>query len=121
MNYPNILKGTLILVSTFLFINTTSCQTKSKTQKSAKTKTPICSVKIDFSSAGAGIDHATMEELKKMIEAKKIKYTESSKGREGETQWCLTLTNLKAADKVNFIEQLKKRASTGQYVSVSSN
>lgn len=124
MKNTNILKSAFILISTFLLINSAACQTKSKTQKGTKNKaatTATCAVKIDFASAGSGIDHKTMEELKKMIEAKKVKYTETRKGKEGETQWCLPLTELKDADKTAFIEQLKKTAQTGQLVSLSVN
>jgi hypothetical protein len=121
MKQVNILKSTLILISTFLFINAASCQTKAKTQKGTKTKTPACAVKIDFASPGTGIDYKTFEEMKKMIDDKKVKYTETRKGKEGETQWCLPLTELKGADKTAFIEQLKKTASAGQLVSLSSN
>ena len=123
MKNTNILKSTFILISTFLLINSAACQTKSKTQKGTKNTTAAttCAAKIDFASAGGGIDHKTMEELKKMIETKKVKYTETRKGKEGETQWCLPLTELKDADKTAFIEQLKKTAQTGQLVSVSIN
>jgi len=121
MKYKHILKSTLIFISTFLLINSAACQTKSKSQKGTKTKTVACAAKIEFGSPGTGIDHKTMDELKKMIEAKKVKYTETRQGKEGETQWCLPLIELKDADKTAFIEQLKKTAATGQLVSVSTN
>ena len=121
MKNIHLLKSTFILISTFFLINVASCQTKSKSQKGTKTKTVACAVKIEFGSPGTGIDYKTMDELKKMIEAKKVKYTETRQGKEGETQWCLPLTELKNADKTAFIEQLKTKASTGQLVLLSTN
>lgn len=121
MKYKHILKSTFIFISTFLLINSAACQTKSKSQKGTKAKIETCAAKIEFNSAGNGIDHKTFEEIKAMVEAKKVKYTETRKGKEGETQWCLPLTELKDADKTAFIEQLKKTASSGQFVSVSTN
>lgn len=121
MKQSNILKSAFILISTFFFINAASCQTKSKTTKHKSTTTSTCAVKVDFASPGTGIDHKTMEEMKKMVDEKKVKYTETRKGKEGETQWCFTLSELKGNAKSEFIEQLKKFAESGQHVSVSTN
>lgn len=124
MKNTNILKSAFILISTFLLINSAACQTKSKTQKGTKNKTissASCAVKIDFASPGTGIDHKTMETLKIMLDTKKVKYTSTQKGKEGETQWCLPLTELKDTDKTAFIDELKKTAAAGQFVSLSSN
>jgi hypothetical protein len=93
-------------------------QTKSGDQKAGETD---CAVKVNFGSAGGGIDLKTYEEVKKMINDKKLKFTEKNMGREGEKEICLPLHELKKKKKTEFIERLKKTASVGQYVSVSAS
>jgi hypothetical protein len=93
-------------------------QTKSGDQKAGE---PTCTVKINFGSAGGGIDLKTYDAVKKMIADKKLKFTEKNMGREGEKEICLPLKELKKRKKTEFIEQLKKTASGGQLVSVSNS
>jgi hypothetical protein len=93
-------------------------QTKGGDQKTSE---PSCAVKVNFGSAGGGIDLKTYDAVKKMISDKKLKFTEKNMGREGEKEICLPLKELKRKKKTEFIEQLKKTASSGQYVSVSNS
>lgn len=78
-----------------------------------------CSVEVGFGSPGSGIDAKAFEKVMTAIDSRKLKYTSKSTGREGETRLCLPLTELKAKKKKQFINQLKKIAKEGQYVSVS--
>ncbi len=119
-----ILTSLVLSVVTLVLI---SCKTKSATQNTStgdKTSTEAastCAAKVNFGSYGGGIDGAKYEAIKKLIEAKKLKFEEKRMGREGETELCLPLTELKKTEKAAFIEQLKKTAEGGQLVSVSTN
>lgn len=122
------MKNYIILLGSVLFLGLGSCKHKQKTQETpkpvvaSKTEVPVhCEVTISFGSAGTGIDGKRYDEIKKMIEDKKLKYTDKQQGKEGERKICLPLTELTASDKTNFIEQLKKTASSGQLVSVSGS
>jgi hypothetical protein len=108
-------------------VTLTACKSKSAAQNSSsgdKTSTEAaktCAAKVNFGSYGGGIDITKYEAIKKLIEAKKLKFEEKRAGREGETELCLPLTELNKSEKAAFIEQLKKTAEGGQLVSVSSN
>ncbi|MCE3228005.1 MAG: hypothetical protein K0S32_2556 [Bacteroidetes bacterium] len=119
------MKHLLIILISTLFLSLGACKAKKKTESSGDNnaaKTEItCAAKVSFGSMGSGIDAKKYDEIKKIIEDKKVKYTEKTMGREGEREICLPLTELKGSDKTAFIDQLKKSASAGQLVSVSSN
>lgn len=119
----HILTSLVLAVATVVLI---SCKTKSATQNTTSgdktaAETPTCAAKVNFGSYGGGIDVTKYEAIKKLIEAKKLKFEEKRMGREGETELCLPLTELKKTEKAAFIEQLKKTAEGGQLVSVSAN
>lgn len=119
------MKNYILLLSTVFLIGLTSCKHKQKAQQEpvkTEPKTEVkatCAVTISFGSSGTGIDGKKYDEIKKMIEDKKVKYTENQKGREGERKLCLPLTELTGTEKSGFISELKKTASSGQLVSVS--
>jgi hypothetical protein len=120
------MKHFLIILSSALVLGLGACKTKKKTETTAnpepKTEAVVtCAAKVSFGSKGGGIDAKKYDEIKKLIEDKKVKYSEKTMGREGEREICLPLTELKGSDKSAFIEQLKKSASGGELVSVSTN
>jgi len=78
-----------------------------------------CAVEVAFGSYGSGIDGAAFEKIQAAIEKRKLASTSKNIGREGETRICLPLTELKAKEKNEFIEQLKSIAKEAQLVSVS--
>lgn len=80
-----------------------------------------CTVRVDFGSPGSGIDLKKYEEIKKLIDGKKLEYKEVPNGREGETYLCLSLKELNKKQKKAFIKELKKTAEGGQLVSVSQS
>jgi hypothetical protein len=110
---------TLLLFS-FLMFSATS-QTKEKAGESKSKEQKNCKVKVNFASPGSGIDGKTYDAIIAMIKEEKLKYTTRNYGREGETELCLPLTDIKKAKKNDFIERLKKTAAAGQFVSVSVN
>lgn len=135
------MKHTIILLSSFLFIGLASCKTKSKTQSTntdaeKKSNTTVattttqpesvntvsdkaCAAEMAFGSAGSGIDGPSYDKAIALMNEKKVKFTKKNIGREGEKLICLPLTELKEAEKKDFIEQLKKIAASGQMVSLS--
>ncbi|MBA3664426.1 MAG: hypothetical protein H0W61_09485 [Bacteroidetes bacterium] len=120
------MKQAILVLSSILIIGLGGCKHKQKTQETKKDPTPKavevkCAATVAFGSPGTGIDAKKYDEIKKMIESKKLKYTEKQEGREGERKICLPLTELEGSDKAAFIEQLKKSASSGQLVSVSTS
>jgi hypothetical protein len=120
------MKNYILLLSSLLVLGLTSCKHKEKAKQAPanpepKTEVVNCAVTVSFGSPGTGIDGKKYDEIKKMIEDKKLKYTEKQQGREGERKLCLPLTELNANEKGTFIDQLKKTAATGQLVSVSES
>jgi hypothetical protein len=118
------MKNFIILLSGVLIVGLSNCKHKQKaaeTPKPATTEVVNCEITVSFGSMGTGIDGKKYDEIKKMIEDKKLKYTEKQQGREGERKLCLPLTELNATEKASFIDQLKKTASGGQLVSVSGS
>ncbi|MEO6302776.1 MAG: hypothetical protein ABIP51_06360 [Bacteroidia bacterium] len=78
-----------------------------------------CAVEVSFGSPGSGIDGPAFDKVLALIDSKKVAYTSKTIGREGERRLCMPLTELKENDKKDFINQLKKIAKEGQYVSLS--
>lgn len=78
-----------------------------------------CAVEVSFGSYGSGIDSKAYEKVVAAIESNKLQSSSKTIGREGETRFCLPLTELKGDKKTQFIDQLKKIAKEGQLVSVS--
>jgi hypothetical protein len=119
------MKNTFIVLSTLILVGLGACKQKQKAEETPKAEAPkvevTCAATVEFGSAGGGIDAKKYDEIKLLIEDKKLKYTEKAKGKEGERQICLPLTELSATDKSTFINKLKNAASSGQYVSVSTN
>ena len=138
------MKHAIILLGGILLIGIASCKTKSKVQTTTNTKTstsnsdakavnssttqptvynpvtdPARAIGVSFGSYASGIDGPALDKVNALIEAKKLKSTSKTIGREGERRICLPLTELKENEKKDFIEQLKKIAKEGQLVSIS--
>lgn len=138
------MKKSVILLSSVLFLGLASCKTKksqtttsgsSTTTSSQTTKTDSssdsstdanttvtdknCAAEIYFGSPGTGIDGAALDKTTALLDGKKIKYTTKNQGREGERRICMPLTELKDSEKKELLDQLKKIAKEGQFVSLS--
>lgn len=116
-----IVSYSILLASLVACINLTSCKSKSAANQTSPAETAACKVVVDFASIGGGINFNQYEKLTQLLNNKKIKYTEKSKGREGEKEVCVPLTELKGQEKTDFIEQLKKFEDKATYISVSVN
>jgi hypothetical protein len=125
------MKKCLFILCASFFLAFAACKSTAKTQTSSQpvvTDQPTvykgvtndtCAVEVAFGSYGSGIDLKAYDAVMKTIEAKKLKYSAKSIGREGETRLCLPLTEIKGKTKSEWIDQLKKIAAEGQLVSVS--
>jgi hypothetical protein len=78
-----------------------------------------CAVEMAFGSYGSGIDAKAAFRLQALIDSLGLKYTAKAVGKEGETRYCLPLTELKGRKRKRFISDLKIIAKEGQLVSVS--
>lgn len=118
------MKNSILILSSVLFLSVGSCKTKAKTQTTDSTSKEVaktCAATINFASKGAGIDASSYEGVKALITSKKLKFTEKRMGKEGETELCLPLSELKGSEKTDFINQLKKFENADKLVSVSTN
>lgn len=104
----------------FLFLSF-SIKAQDESLPTKESAQAVCVVKISFGSSGGGIDGKTYDEIRALIESKKLKFSEKKMGREGESELCLTLAELKKKKRKQFIAQLKKTAAKGQLVSVSES
>jgi hypothetical protein len=111
----------ILTASCFLVFNLSSCKSKAAVNQTAPAETATCKVIVDFASIGGGINYPQYEKLTQLLNSKKVKYTEKSKGREGEKEVCIPLSELKGQEKTDFIEQLKKFEDKSTYISVSVN
>ena len=97
------------------------CKSKAESKQTENNKTFACKVVFNFGSYGSGIDSKKYDELTLILNEKKIRFTETVKGREGEKEICIPLTELKGKDKDDFIERLKKLEDKNTLVSLSIN
>jgi hypothetical protein len=102
----------------FLFVQ---CKSKSANNSSESNQSKACKVVFNFGSYGSGINEGKYSELLTMLKENKLKYTETVKGREGEKEICIPLTEFKGKDKDAFIERLKKLEDKNTLVSLSIN
>ncbi len=113
--------STLVLLTMTLIFNT-SCKSKAKASATSnETSVQACKVTVSFGSRGDGINQAKYDELVKLLDSKKLKHTETVKGREGEKDVCIPLTELKDKEKNEMIEQLKKFEDASTFISLSVN
>lgn len=125
------MKNFLFILSGIIVFNLAACHSKAKTS-AVSDPTPTtqqtvykgvtndsCAVEMAFGSYGAGIDGKSYNDVVAKIKEKNLKYSVKSIGREGEVRFCMPLTEIKGKEKTEFIEQLKKIATSGQLVSVS--
>jgi len=105
----------LILFSILIF------SFKSNYAQERPEKPKKCALRVNFGSPGSGIDLKKYEEVKKILDDKKLKYIEVPCGMEGEVYFCLQLTELKKKKKKELVKQLKSTIKDGQLVSLSEN
>lgn len=110
------MRNSVVLIC-FLFLGIVGI----KAQVRNLAKEAKCAVRVDFSSPGSGIDLKTYDAIKKILDDNKLKYTEVPYGREGETYFCLQMTEVKKKRRKQIIKELKSTAKNGQFTSVSTS
>ena len=78
---------------------------------------------VSFYSEGQGTDLKTKDEFVKLINgnAKKISYEPTSWGREGETDYCLKISELSSAEQTDFVRKAKELLGKSKLVHVDEN
>lgn len=78
---------------------------------------------VSFTSKGAGTSAEKREAFLKYVAShpKKPAYKEVLWGREGETDYCLTLSELSKKEQVAFVEDVKKAMAGRDQVIISEN
>lgn len=123
------MKNVFILASaTFLFFLALSCKSKQATSSTATetagdVKTQTYRLIISFMSRGAGTNSDQKTSILTYIDThpKKPVSNKVLWGREGETDYCFTLKELKSAEQVEFISHIKKLSEGNDLISLSEN
>jgi hypothetical protein len=78
---------------------------------------------VSFYSEGQGTDYKTKEEFEKFLnsQTKKISFEPTIWGREGETDYCLKLSELTSAEQMDFVRKAKDLLSKSKLVHVDEN
>jgi hypothetical protein len=78
---------------------------------------------ISFFSPGNGIDHTTKDAYDKFLEGykNKVEVEQYHWGREGETDYCLKLSSLSAAERTDFIAKSKAILEKSNRVHIDEN
>ncbi len=78
---------------------------------------------VSFTSKGAGTSAEKREAFLKYVEShpKKPAYKEVLWGREGETDYCLTLSELSKKEQLTFVEEVKKAMAGSDQVIITEN
>ena len=78
---------------------------------------------VSFTSKGAGTSAEKREAFLKYVEShpKKPVYKEVLWGREGETDYCLMLSELSKKEQLNFVEEVRKAMAGSDQVIITEN
>ena len=78
---------------------------------------------VSFYSEGAGVDMKVKDEFEKFLNsnAKKIAFEPTRWGREGETDYCLKLSELSASEQADLVKRAKELLSKTKLVHVDEN
>ncbi|MEK6615747.1 MAG: hypothetical protein AABZ32_06510 [Bacteroidota bacterium] len=78
---------------------------------------------VSFYSIGEGIDGKVNDEFVKFLDSytKKIAYTPTHWGREGETDYCLALTELSSVEQTEFVKKANELLSKSKLVHLKEN
>lgn len=131
----------ILFLSAFLIIISTACkETKEATAPvdpgqtvniEAPEKTDslpaLSRLVIVFFSAASGIDHKASKSLEELIATYSqeaginVNYEKIPWGREGETDYCLELTELSPEQQADFVSRTRKLLETAEHVNIREN
>ena len=106
---------------TLLFLAMLSCTASQKSSTSSSTEN--IDLVVTFFSKGAGIDRNTYAEFTNFLtdQHPDLDYSESTHGREGETDFCFDLSSFKKDDKNKFLTEAKAILSKSEIVRIQEN
>src|ERR1051326_6579047 len=78
---------------------------------------------VSFISIGAGTDYKAKEEYDKLVsdDPKKPKYDETRWGREGEVDYCFTLSEMAPKEQDDFVKKTKDLLGNNKLVIITEN
>ena len=123
MKTKNILLAFVIAVSSMM-ISCKSKQETSKTEtKSSAGKGMAYRLTVSFISKGAGFDSKKKNAFLSYVDnhPKKPAYKFVQWGKEGETDYCFTLSELSAAEQTDFVNEIKNKMSGSDLVLIAEN
>lgn len=115
-----------LLILSMVVLTTLGCKSSQKTGGDAADPS-LARLNVSFYSIGSGINHVAQKEfeafLGKYQEANgvELKHDVIHWGREGETDYCFKLTELKAKAQEAFIAETKKALEGKEHVNVNEN
>ncbi len=78
---------------------------------------------VEFYSEASGIDGKSQDEFLKFLESypKKIAYSPTHWGREGEVDYCLKLSELSTSEQADFVKKAKETLINSKLVHINEN
>ena len=119
--------ATLVLLTVLISCNSSKTGIRVNTQNNKQEATNLYRYCVSFISIGSGIDGSAKQQFLDFIkdfETKyniKISYEVVKWGREGETDYCLKLVELKADEQNAFITNSKELLKTATLIRYSEN
>ena len=111
-----------------LVISSISCKSKQAATNLTNTKTEDVTpskfrLVVSFISKGAGPDRVKTAALIAYVEAhpKKPAFTQEHWGREGETDYCFSLTELTKSEQIDFVTNVTKMMAGSDMVFIKEN
>ena len=96
-------------------------------QSNTQTKKEIENIVVSFISIGEGIDFEVAESYKQFIDTwksasgKSVTYETVNWGREGETDYCIDMTNISDNESKKFLSETQQRLKNNNLVKIDTN
>ena len=116
-------KANIILSKSILVFQNENVKCSDPSQENSPKNFERYRLVVSFFSIGEGIDGKTKAEFENFLNnyPKKINYHPSHWGREGETDYCLLLSELSSEEQASFISQAKELLSNSNKIHISEN
>lgn len=96
-------------------------------RQAAQSKKEIEKITVSFISIGEGIDYEAMKNYKDFLEnwksssGKELSYETIGWGREGETDFCVDMTNISDNESKRFLSETRDRVKDNSLVQIETN
>lgn len=127
---------THLAICSLVLLSIVSCKNKKNATAASKTTTQTTTTNsttpptedsyrlvVEFFSIGQGIDGKSNDEFVKFLDSypKKIAYTPTHWGREGEIDYCLKLSELSTSEQSDFVKKAQEILSSSKLVHINEN